>query len=156
MNKRLICLLLSVVMLMSVCLAGCSKKTDDEAISDVTETAAESTLTLTMYLVSEEEVSEEQAEKIQTAANRITKSKFKTQLELRYFTADEYTEALEKAFVDTEEAKEAKEKAEKELKAAIKRGEVTTVVTTSGEETEEATIINEHGIPELAYPALKT
>ena len=109
MNKRLISLFLSIVMLLSACsLIGCSKKTDEEAVEDVTETAAESTMTLSMYLMSEEPVSAAQAEKIQIAVNKITKSKFKTQLELRYFTKAQYNEALTQAFKETEDAKEAK------------------------------------------------
>jgi outer membrane PBP1 activator LpoA protein len=57
MNKRILCLLLSAIMLLSTVLTGCSKKTDDEAMENVTETASESTMTLTMYLMSESEVS---------------------------------------------------------------------------------------------------
>ena len=80
MNKRLICLILSLLMLLSGCLAGCSQKTTDEAIDDTNEEASKSTITLAMYLVSENEVSEEQATAIQDAVNKITKSKFKTRL----------------------------------------------------------------------------
>ena len=95
MNKRIICLLLSAIMLLSVILPGCSKKTDDEAMENVTETASESTMTLTMYLMSESEVSEEQASKIEEAVNKITKSKFKTRLVLRYFTSEQMVESIE-------------------------------------------------------------
>ena len=152
MNKRIICLLLSAIMLLSVALTGCSKKTDDEAMENVTETASESTMTLTMYLMSESEVSEEQASKIEEAVNKITKSKFKTRLILKYFTEAEYTEALEEAFKKTADEKAAKKAAEKALKEAIKRGEATSA-TTAGTTAEE-TIINELGVTELKYPTV--
>lgn len=153
MNKRIICLLLSAIMLFSVALTGCSKKTDDEAMEQVNETASESTMTLTMYLMSESEVSEEQASKIEEAVNKITKSKFKTRLILKYFTEEEYNDALEDAFQKTADEKEAKKAAEKALKEAIKRGEATSAVTSEGTTAEE-TIINELGVTELKYPTV--
>lgn len=140
-------------MLLSTVLTGCSKKTDDEAMENVTETASESTMTLTMYLMSESEVSEEQASKIEEAVNKITKSKFKTRLVLRYFTEEEYNAALEDAFKKTADEKAAKKAAEKALKEAIKRGEATSAVTTTGTTVEE-TIINELGVTELKYPSV--
>ena len=152
MNKRILCLLLSAIMLLSVALTGCSKKTDDEAMENVTETASESTMTLTMYLMSESEVSEEQASKIEEAVNKITKSKFKTRLILKYFTEEEYNAALEDAFKKTADEKAAKKAAEKALKEAIKRGEATSA-TTAGTTAEE-TIINELGVTELKYPTV--
>ncbi len=141
-------------MLLSVILPGCSKKTDDEAMENVTETASESTMTLTMYLMSESEVSEEQASKIEEAVNKITKSKFKTRLVLRYFTEEEYMDALEDAFKKTADEKAAKKAAEKALKEAIKRGEATTAASTTEGTTVEETIINELGVTELKYPSV--
>ncbi len=140
-------------MLLSVALTGCSKKTDDEAMENVTETASESTMTLTMYLMSESEVSEEQASKLEEAVNKITKSKFKTKLILKYFTEDQYTKALEEAFQKTKEEKDAKKAAEKALKEAIKRGEATSATTATGTTAEE-TIVNELGVTELKYPTV--
>ena len=94
MKMRLICLLLSVVMLLA-CLAGCAKKTDEEVKDDITEEASASTITLSMYLMSEAPVSAEQAAKIEAAVNKITKAKFKTQMKLTFLTADQYYTVLE-------------------------------------------------------------
>ncbi|MGM9683456.1 MAG: hypothetical protein ACI3XQ_07645, partial [Eubacteriales bacterium] len=123
MNKRLICLILSLLMLLSGCLAGCSQKTSDEVIDDTNEEASKSTITLAMYLVSENEVSEEQATAIQDAVNKITKSKFKTRLMLYFFTEDQYYTALEDAFKAHDDAEEAKKAAQESLKQAIKDAE---------------------------------
>lgn len=152
MNKRLLCLLLSFVMLVSVMLTGCSS--NENELQNIAEAAARNTMTLSMYLMSEKEVSEDQVEKIENAVNQITKARFKVQLDLRYFTEDEYYEAVEAAFKKTKEDKDAKAAAEKAEKEALKN-EGKTVAKTSEEVTEEATIINEYGIPELAYPTIK-
>ncbi len=142
-------------MLFSVVLTGCSEKSDEEAIADTQEKAAKNTVTLSMYLMSEEPVSEEQADKMETAINKITKSKFKTKLVLRYFTEDQYYTALEDAFKKTKDEKAAKKAAEQALKEAIKRGEATAAVTTTVDgTTAEPTVLNEYGVPELAYPTI--
>lgn len=140
MNKRIISLLLCAIMVLSVILTGCSQKTDDEAIADVNETASESTMTLTMYLMAESEVDPDQVAKIEEAVNKITKSKFKTRLVLRYFTEEEYTEALEEAIKKTKEEKNSK-----------KPGSKPSATTTT---TVEETVINELGVTELKYPSV--
>ncbi len=139
MKKRVLCLLLSVVMLLA-CLAGCSQKSGDEAIEDVNEQASESALTLAMYLLCENDMSEEQQAKIEEAVNRITKSKFKTQLDLKFYTADEYYTKLEEAFAARAEAEAA--------------GLIVRPSTNKEETTEEETIMNDYGFAEIAYPAI--
>ncbi len=151
MNKRILCLLLSLIMLLSVVLTGCSKKTDDDIKEDITEEASRNTVTLTMYLMSENEISEDQVEKIEKEVNKITKSKFKAKLVLRYFTSEQYQTELEKAFTKTQDEIAARKAAEQALKDAIKRGEATSA-TTSEETTAEETVVNEYGVTELKYP----
>ena len=153
MSKKILCLLLCLVMLLPAVLTACGKKSAEEAESDINKEASKSTMTLSPYLMSEKAVSEEQEKAIEDAVNKITKSKFKTKLDIRYFTADMYYEALEKAFVGAEDAKAAKKAAEQALKEAIKRGEATTSAST--EETEEETVLNEYGVSELKYPAIE-
>ena len=154
MNKRLLCLLLCLIMLMSVAFAGCAKKTDEESTEEITEQASKSTVTLSLYLMSEEEISDEQAQKIEDAANRITKSKFKAKLDIRYFTEEQYNEALEDAFKKTKNEIAAKKAAEQALKEAIKNGKATKAPETSAEVTEEETVITEFGTTELKYPSI--
>ena len=105
MNKRIISLLLALVMI-AACFAGCAKKTDEEAIADTNEAASENAITLAMYLLAEKEVSPEQEAKIEKAVNNITNAKFKIKLDLFYYTADKYYEALEKSFKARMEAEE--------------------------------------------------
>ena len=71
------------------------------------------------------------ADAIELAVNRITKAKFKTQLELSFFTADEYYEKLEASFAAREEAEAAGL-----IKAPV----------ADEESTEEETFENEWGV----------
>ena len=137
MTKRLIALLLSLVMLLG-CLIGCGEK--DDEISNIAEEGSEKTITLSMYLMSEEKVSDEQALAIQNAVNKITKSKFKTQLILHYFTEDEYYLALEKAYDDS-------------LSAGVPSGDDALEAET-GSETAEETYVDEYGVVQLKYPTI--
>lgn len=121
------------------CVAGCSSKTDDEAIDNVNEEASESAITLAMYLLSEKEVTEEQANKIETAVNKITESKFKTRLELFFYTEDKYYDALEASFAARAEAEKA---------GLIKQP------TASEESTEEETYEDEYGVSRIKYPTI--
>ena len=105
MNKKIISLLLALVMI-AACFAGCAKKTDEEAIADTNEAASENAITLAMYLLAEKEVSPEQEAKIEKAVNDITNAKFKIKLDLFYYTADKYYEALEESFKARMEAEE--------------------------------------------------
>ncbi len=134
MNKKLICLLLSLVMLLGVCLSGCAEKTDDEAVADKTEEASATATTLAVYLMSEAPVSAETAKAIEDAVNEITKAQFKTKLKLYYYTADEYYAKLDEAF--------AARKGTTAFQGAVTNTE------------EDETFINEWGTVEIKYPEL--
>ena len=142
MKKRLFCLLLSLIMVLSLALTGCSDKDADEAMQDTQEEASEATMTLSMYLISENKVSAETAAAVQEAVNRITMSKFKTQLVLRFYTEDEYYEVLDEHMALDREALESsssnQDKNDKETESA----------------TEEETVLTEYGTVQLKYPTI--
>ena len=71
---------------------------------------------------------------VSEAVNKLTKAKYKTQLNLKYFTQGDYYAAVEAAFLKHEEN--------------IAAGNFTV------ENKTEETILNEYGIPELKYPAV--
>ncbi len=132
--KKLICLFLSLVMLLGVCLTGCAEKTDDEAVADKTEEASATATTLAVYLMSEAPVSAETAKAVEDAVNEITKAQFKTKLKLYYYTADEYYAKLDAAF----EARKG---------TTAFQGE-------AANKEEDETFINEWGTVEIKYPEL--
>lgn len=142
MSKRLIALLLSLVMVFA-CLVGCAK--EDDGISDAVTEGSEKTMTLSMYLMAEQPVSAEQAEKIEAAVNKITMSKFKTKLDLRYFTEEDYYAALDKAFDESATAAENEEA----IKEALKED-----LTGTGTVAEE-TYVDEYGVVQLKYPTVE-
>lgn len=202
MKKKLLCLFLCFAMLLSfsACLTSCSNSSsDDDAEGTETESEADrSTMTLSMYVVTEikaEYTAEELAalsdsdrakaevvmaayQAVEDEINKMTKSKFKTQLDIHFLTEDEYYETVETAIKATEEEAELKEAAAKALKKYIKeqkqagntdteavksqfyaqnpqyaRFEETTVA--EGEEdttTADETVLNEYGVAELKYP----
>ena len=86
---------------------------------------------------------------INKAINKITKLKFKTKLNVKYLTEDQYYEKVEKAFVDHKAALEEQERKKREEREAIKRGEA---VAKPEEVKKDETVLNEYGIPELKYP----
>lgn len=105
MNKKLLCLLLGVLMLMSITLTSCSEKTKDEQASDIQEEASKDAVTLSMYLMSEKPVHPDTAAAIENEVNKITKAKFTTQMKLYFYTEDEYYQKLEDSFAARDAAK---------------------------------------------------
>ena len=150
MAKKIVCLCLALLMVIPM-LVACNK--DGDAMSNITEEASRYTTTLNMwvitekpYLTTEEDENAsvfdklerkqalEQAAEVNAAINKITKSKFKTQVNIKYFTAEEYYEALEKAFADNQKYLE-------ENKGAGSNDSTSDVYEDSGS-----------GVPELKYP----
>ena len=120
MKKRLTCLLLCFVMLLSLALASCAGETEEEAKENIIDDASDTAITLTMWVVSEEKVEPEAANAVSKAINSITNSKFKTKLVLHFFTEEEYYGVIENKFVATETAKTESAAAQKEYKTYLK------------------------------------
>ena len=97
MKKRLTCLALVFVMLAGSVLTGCGKKTDDQVKDKISAEASAEATTLSFYLMSEEKVSKETEKRIENALNTITEDNFKTRLDLRFYTEQEYYQALNAA-----------------------------------------------------------
>lgn len=186
MKKKLLCLFLCFAMLLSfsACLTSCNKEKEEDTEEGVEAEADRSTMTLSMYVVTEnkvdtpEEIAAYQA--VEDEINKITKSKFKTQLEMFFLTMDEYYATVEGAIVATEEEAELAEAAAKALKKYVReqkqQGNTDTEMVHSqfyamnpqyakyqettlaeGEEsttTADETILNEYGVAELKYPEL--
>ena len=127
MKKRLICLTLSLLMLMSCFLAGCSKK-DGE-----TKDTSASPITLNLRVISEKKVYTDKElddaikagtivkdsaeyneivkvqkayKNVTKAITNITKSEFKVNLNVQYLTEDEYYTELDKA-IEAEDFEQA-------------------------------------------------
>ena len=79
MKKRLMCLLLGAIMLISVMLTGCGGNNASE--EDIANAASRETQTLVVYLMSEAPVDKKTEYAVEDALNSLTKSKFKLGLE---------------------------------------------------------------------------
>ncbi len=106
MKKRLICLVLCLAMLLLPALVACSKKDEGEEGPDVNE-ASKHAKSLTMWVVSENKLSDETINAVSEAMNSITKSKFKTQLSITYLTKSQYEASLTAQIENLEKYREA-------------------------------------------------
>ncbi len=146
MKTRLLCLLLCLVTMLSLVLTSCSTKDSEEAEEDISNEASESAITLSMWVVSEKEVSAKDAAAVSNALNLITKAKFKTQLVLNFYTEDEYRTKLETAITAYEESRKNQGVIEQETEAESGTGEQEPV--TDEMETDDL------GLSIIKYPEL--
>lgn len=104
MKRKLICLLLAFVMLLSCLLTGCSsnEETTEEG-GEEEQTVDNSAKTITLWLIEEEGMTEQAKKLVSEAFTEITKSSFKTNVVLQYCSADTYYEKLEQAILDSQE-----------------------------------------------------
>ena len=118
MNKRLVCLTLSILMLLTCVFASCTggKTTTDETESTVDNSAK----TITMWVVTEDETTDEAKEAVNEAFAKITKAKFKTNVVIQFCTEDEYYDKLEGAIKAAQDLIELEAKCAKELRQYIK------------------------------------
>ena len=169
MIKRLLCLTLVAVLLTGSMLlfAGCSGDDSDQ----ITKEAERDTMTLNMYLMAKEGTTEESVDIVEAAINKITKSKFKTQINLYVYEEEDYYDAIEQRFKNKEYEAELAKEADKALRKYLKENKdanakqrfyeenpqyakyAETTTDMFAESTAEQTYYNEDtGILELKYP----
>ena len=173
MFKRIISLSLCLVML-AVLFAGCGNKAD----TTTTTTTSTDDLPMTINLVGITDKATTQAaiDAVETALNKITKTRYKTKIELTLVTADEYIAEIEKRVAEAEHsvikvkaitkynslAQKQANNAQKLLSESTGKNnnkwasQVTTVIAstmTTGEVyTAEQTTVYEDGKIETVYP----
>ncbi len=177
MNKKLICLTLSILMLLTCVFASCSTTSKDPEEEE--STVDNSAKTIVMWVITDDETTDEAKELVNEAFTKITKAKFKTNVIIKYCTEDEYYDKLEEAIETAQYDIEMQEKAAKALRQYLKlhKGEKDNAELTKDfyienpeyakyaeveeeedddddapEVTEEETIVNEFGITEIKYP----
>ena len=128
----------------------CGGANPDKSEKDLTEEQKAAIAALT----EEQYDAWEQVYAISEAVNRMTKAKFKTKINLRYVTEEQYYAKVEASFQEHADAIEAAKKAAQEEREAIKNGLIT--APTQKEETKgDETVYNQYGVPELKYPTAK-
>jgi len=104
MKRRVICLALCLVLVLSACLTGCKEKTTEEMMQSIVAQASADTVTLTMWVVTEQPLSNAVKASINGAVNRITTSKFNTYMLIAFLTEDEYCNVLTERIRQNEDA----------------------------------------------------
>ena len=148
--KKIICLLLCAAMLFSVMiLAGCGKKDEDSSMEDITDQSSSSATTLTMYVVTKDETTEEAESMVSDAINKLTKAQYKTQVNFIFMTEDEYYATMEQLLSANEERVKKAEEAKKN-----KNKESNTETATETESETLSTETNEYGVTITRYPTV--
>ena len=149
MKKRWVSLLLCLVMALSVILTACSSSTEDDARNNISESASKSATTLTMWMVSEKKVDEQTASAVTNAVNSLTRAKYKVNLIIKYFTADEYYDLLKQEIAAFEESRKSQQ--EESGNSGTTGGDETDTGET-GTVVEDETERNEYGQVVIKYP----
>lgn len=142
MKRKLIALLLCLTALLTLSFSSCGKKDESDALEE--EASARTAVTLTMWVVSEEEIGTDAEARIEEAFNELTKAKYTTAIDFVFYTEEEYFEKLD------EKLTLAAENKANEAPAIFLPGMAGE--TTETEETEAETFVNEYGQRQLKYP----
>ena len=159
MNKKLISLFLAATMMVGT-FAGCASKAEEEDVAADTEESVRVSMTLTLTLPTKSGTTEEAAEQVEAAINRLTQAKYDTAIDLVLIPENEYQayvdeklDTISAMIIAEEEEAEAKRK---ELKALKAQGVDISAMETEEETVEtvqeEETIVNELGISIKQYP----
>ena len=118
MTKRLLSLLLALIMLFSLCLTACGPAPEEEegAEEEQQEEVLRPNIGLTIYAIKDKKMTDEALKAVEEKVSNYCIAKYKTAIQLRFFTEDEYQAALDKE--EAEFAAIAAEKLEADRKAA--------------------------------------
>ena len=122
MNKKFLSLFLAMLMVIST-LAGCaSNKNGDETVEASADTQESSriSMTLTLWIPTSEDTTEEAILATQDAINAITQAKFDTAIELHAIPEDDYQEAIDARMEEIALKKEEEALAEEAAREAAK------------------------------------
>lgn len=96
MKMKLLCLTMSILMLLSCLLTGCSSSTEEEMPDVGVDTVDQSAKTITMWVLTDKETTPRAQELVNKAFTKITKSSFKTNVEIVFCSAEGYWDLNEK------------------------------------------------------------
>lgn len=151
MIKKLISLLLAMVIVLGM-FAGCSKdeKTPGDETAD-TQDSKRVAMTLSLWLPTDPSTTDEAAEQVEAAVNKITQAKYDTAIELHLIPRDEYKETVDEKIAAVKQATADKKAAEEARKKALKNKGQKVEETVETDAPVETTI-DELGIAVKAYP----
>ncbi len=139
MTKRLLCLMLVLVMFFSLCLTACSsgeEKNGETSEAAVDEEAQRPNLALTIYAITDAKTTPEGLAAVEEKISNYCVAKYKTSIDLRFYTESEYQSALN-AMYDKFAVQEAEAKKQAEEAAAAAKSEAAYLATLSKEERQK-------------------
>ncbi len=116
MTKRLISLMLALIMLLSLCMTSCANTSEEDEEEEAEEEVQRPNVALTLYAVMGDKTTKEGLEKVEEKISNYCVAKYKTSIDLRFFTEEEYQAGLDAMY--DKFAIEAAEKLKKEQEAA--------------------------------------
>jgi len=134
MTKRLISLMLVLVMLLSLCMTACSSESEDG--DEEEEQVQRENVALTIYAITNESTTKEALDAVEEKISNYCVAKYKTSIDLRFFTESEYQAGLD-AMYDQFAAQEAAAKKAEEEKKAAEKSEAAYKATLTAEERKE-------------------
>ncbi len=136
MTKRLLSLLLAIVMVLSLCMTACSseptKETGEEE-ENAEEEVQRNNLALTIYAIKDKKTTDEALAAVEEKVSNYCVAKYKTAIDLRFFTEEEYMSGLNDMYDKFAAQAEAEKQAAAE-KAKKEKEEAAYIATLSKEE----------------------
>lgn len=141
MTKRLISLLLALVMLLSLCMTACSSKPEEgaegeEGAEDAADEIQRKNSALTIYAITDAKTTEEGLKLVEEKISNYCIAKYKTSIDLRFFTEAEYQAGLNAMYDKFAAEEAAKLQAEKE-EAELLKSQAAYKATLSKEERQK-------------------
>lgn len=153
MNKKILAAFLATLMLLSA-LVGCNSKIGDEevgATADV-DSVARVSMTLSLWLPTDEDTTEEAITLVEEAINFYTRAKFDTAIELNAIPRDEYQEKVDARLAEIEKTIADEKAAADKKKQELKDNKTEDKTESESDESEAETIVNDLGITISEYP----
>ena len=123
---------------------------------NTTQESARTPMTLSLWLPTDSNTTEEAIAAVSEAINKITQAKYNTAIELHLISRDKYQETIDAKLQDVKTANEEKAAAEEQRRRELRAQKQSGGTTADTEETEPAieTTINEYGIHVTTYPTV--
>ena len=122
MTKRLISLFLAMIMIFSLILTSCANATDEEeeGEEEQQEDVLRKYVAVTVYGIADDSMTDEGLALVEEKISNYCVAKYKTAIDLRFFTEDQYQAGLNRVY-DLFSAQEAEKlKADKEAQEAAR------------------------------------
>ncbi len=158
MSKKLLCVLISLIFIVSAVLAGCSGKKKNNDTSAASSAGARKPMTLSLWIPTDEGTSQEAVKKVQEQMNKVLEVKFQTHIELHAIPDSEYQDIVDSkitgiADVKQKAAEEEEKRREEIVELAIHGKGPENAKTGTDKKSDSSS--NENSTDSSGYPAVK-